>query len=107
YGPYRFLPRNDPNFTAAYFDEVGLYSFGRQPEAVFWNLTQLAGTLTLVSEEEPLRDALNLFTDAYHQALREAVLQRLGLRSRGEADDAALVQAVFRAMAEGGEALRW
>ena len=25
YGPYRFLPRNDPNFTAAYFDQAGLY----------------------------------------------------------------------------------
>ena len=43
YGPYRFLPHNDPNFTAAYFDHAGLYSFGRQPEAVFWNLRQLAG----------------------------------------------------------------
>ena len=43
YGPYRFLPRNDPNFTAAYFDQTGLYAFGRQPEAVFWNLQQLAG----------------------------------------------------------------
>ena len=50
YGPYRFLPRNDPNFTAAYFDETGLYAFGRQPEAVFWNLRQLAGCLTLVAE---------------------------------------------------------
>nr|MBP8246913.1 YdiU family protein [Phenylobacterium sp.] len=38
YGPYRFLPHNDPNFVAAYFDSQGLYSFGRQPEAVFWNL---------------------------------------------------------------------
>src|SRR5207253_5106393 len=54
YGPYRFLPKNDPNFTAAYFDETGLYSFGRQPEAVFWNLRQLAGALTLASETEPL-----------------------------------------------------
>ena len=43
YGPYRFLPRNDPNFIAAYFDQAGLYAFGRQPEAVFWNLRQLAG----------------------------------------------------------------
>ena len=42
YGPYRFLPRNDPNFVAAYFDHSGLYSFGRQPEAVFWNLTRPA-----------------------------------------------------------------
>ena len=62
YGPYRFLPRNDPNFVAAYFDETGLYSFGRQPEAVLWNLQQLAGALTLVAETEPLVEALNSFS---------------------------------------------
>ena len=26
YGPWRFLPRNDPDFTAAYFDHSGLYA---------------------------------------------------------------------------------
>jgi uncharacterized protein YdiU (UPF0061 family) len=35
------------------------------------------------------------------------MLDRLGLAPRGEAEDAALVQAAFRAIAEGGEALRW
>ena len=38
YGPYRFLPNYDPGFTAAYFDETGLYAYGRQPNAVLWNL---------------------------------------------------------------------
>ncbi len=74
YGPYRFLPRNDPNFVAAYFDQTGLYSFGRQPEAVFWNLQQLAGALTLVSETEPLVEALNGFSPAYRDELRAAML---------------------------------
>jgi len=107
YGPYRFLPRSDPNFTAAYFDETGLYSFGRQPEAVFWNLTQLAGTLTLLADETRLRAALDDFAPLYHQALREAVVMRLGLVSRGEDADKALLQTVFAALADGGEALRW
>jgi serine/tyrosine/threonine adenylyltransferase len=107
YGPYRFLPRNDPNFTAAYFDQTGLYCFGRQPEAVFWNLSQLAGTLTLLADEAPLRAALEAFGEAYHQALRDAMLMRLGLVSQGRDADAALVQAAFAAMAEGGDALRW
>src|SRR5215217_3196082 len=70
YGPWRFLPRNDPNFTAAYFDSSGLYSFGRQPEAAFWNLQQLAGTLTLVAESDPLVAALNGFAIAYRDGLR-------------------------------------
>ncbi len=41
YGPWRFLPVLDPAFTAAYFDETGLYAYGRQPDALFWNLTRL------------------------------------------------------------------
>ena len=28
FGPWRFLPVSDPNFTAAYFDTQGLYRFG-------------------------------------------------------------------------------
>jgi len=107
YGPYRFLPRNDPNFVAAYFDSAGLYSFGRQPEAVFWNLRQLAGTLRLVADEVPLVDALNRFSGAYRSSLSAAMLRRLGLVARGGEDDAAMAGAAFRALAEGGESLRW
>jgi len=107
YGPYRFLPKSDPNFTAAYFDHSGLYSFGRQPEAVFWNLQQLAGCLSLVTESDPLVDALNGFGPAYRRELMAAMLARLGVAPRGEAEDAELVQASFRALAEGGDRLRW
>ncbi|WP_374572822.1 protein adenylyltransferase SelO [Phenylobacterium sp.] len=107
YGPYRFLPRNDPGFTAAYFDQTGLYAFGRQPEAVFWNLQQLGGAFTLVADREPLVDALNRFPPAYRRALSAAVLARLGVRSRTPELDAALVNAAFRALASGGEPLRW
>lgn len=107
YGPWRFLPRNDPNFVAAYFDQSGLYSFGRQPEAVFWNLQQLAACLTLVGEQAGLLSALNGFSDAYRAALREAMLDRLGVKSRAPGEDVELVNAAFRALAESGEALRW
>jgi uncharacterized protein YdiU (UPF0061 family) len=107
YGPYRFLPKNDPNFVAAYFDHTGRYAFGRQPEVVLWNLRQLAGALTPVSETEPLAAALNGFAAAYRGALRTAMLDRLGLVSRGADEDVELVNAAFRALASGGEALRW
>ena len=42
YGPWRWAPVLDPHFTAAYFDQTGLYAFGRQPEALLWNLARLA-----------------------------------------------------------------
>ena len=107
YGPWRFLPRNDPNFVAAYFDHQGLYSFGRQPEAVFWNLQQLAACLSLVSDQAGLLAALNGFSDTYRAALRGAILHRLAVRSRDDEADVELVNAAFRALAEGGETLRW
>ena len=108
YGPWRFLPRNDPNFTAAYFDHSGLYSFGRQPETVFWNLQQLAGCLAQVTDDAGLIAALNTFSDLYRDALRSAMLDRLGLKSRSTEDDVALVQAAFVALAAGeGDSLRW
>ena len=34
YGPWRWTPYWDGHFTAAYFDQSGLYAFGRQPETV-------------------------------------------------------------------------
>ncbi|MBX3483367.1 protein adenylyltransferase SelO [Phenylobacterium sp.] len=107
YGPYRFLPYSDPNFVAAYFDSAGLYSFGRQPEAVFWNLQQLAGCLSLVTGSDPLVDALNGFGPAYRAELMAAMLVRLGVRPKSAEEDAELVQASFQGMAEGGERLRW
>jgi uncharacterized protein YdiU (UPF0061 family) len=107
YGPWRFLPRNDPNFTAAYVAHQGLYSFGRQPEAVFWNLQQLASCLTLVTDQARLLEALNGFTDAYRIALRGAMLDRLGLKGRDPDTDVELINSAFRALSEGGDALRW
>ena len=74
---------------------------------MFWNLRQLAGALTLVSPSEPLVEALNGFSAAYREALAAAMLNRLGLEPRGDEADVALVNAAFKALAEGGEALRW
>ena len=107
YGPWRFLPEYDPAFTAAYFDQTGLYAFARQPEAVFWNLTQLAGCLKLIAEVEPLTDALNGFGPAYIRELRAAFLMRLGVHSLGEAADQRLVDTTLALLREGAAALRW
>ncbi|HEX8232626.1 MAG TPA: YdiU family protein [Caulobacteraceae bacterium] len=107
YGPWRFLPRLDPGFTAAYFDRTGLYAYGRQPEAVFWNLSQLGGALTLLAEQDPLIEALNRFAPAYERELVTAVLARLNLRARALEEDAALVNAALALLARSGEALRF
>jgi uncharacterized protein YdiU (UPF0061 family) len=107
YGPYRFLPYNDPQFTAAYFDHSGLYAFGRQPAAVFWNLQQLAACLQPLADPDALVAALNGFGPAYRDALCGAMRARLGVESAGAEADAALASAAFGVLQAGGEALRW
>ncbi len=80
YGPWRFIPTPDPNFTAAYFDQTGLYAYGRQGEAAGWNLAQLGGTLTLLSDPEKLTQLLQHFPALFNQALENNFLRRLGLK---------------------------
>ncbi|MES1158977.1 MAG: protein adenylyltransferase SelO [Terricaulis silvestris] len=95
YGPWRFAPTSDPSFTAAYFDETGLYAFGRQPEAVSWALAQFGGALTLVSETAPLEAALAGLAPAYQRALVDRVLARLGLAPSDTERDLDFLQALF------------
>ena len=84
YGPWRFTPYWEPEFTAAYFDHYGLYAFGRQPEAIHWDLAQLAGCLSLVAEAPPLSDMLAGWSDRFEQALIDALLRRLGVAPADE-----------------------
>ena len=102
YGPWRWLPKWEPSFTAAYFDHSGLYAFGRQPEAIRWNLGQLAMALRRVCEAEPLVAAFNRFGECYADALTRRFCWRLGVASRGREADSALVAAAEKAMREGG-----
>ena len=83
YGPYRFLPHYDPDFTAAYFDESGLYAYGRQPEAVIWNLEQLANCLLYVhADRASLIEAMRMFVPTFNDAAGEFIRERLGLVER-------------------------
>jgi serine/tyrosine/threonine adenylyltransferase len=100
YGPWRWLPQWDPSFTAAYFDHAGLYAFGRQPEALYWNCGQLAIALRTLVEAPPLLAALERFGPLYMAHIRRRWLWRLGFASRGEEADGAVVAACEAAMAE-------
>lgn len=96
YGPYRFLPTLNANHTAAYFDRNSLYAFGRQPEIMYWNLSQLANCLALVVEDDVLIDGLGTYADHYRTALRNAVFARLGLEAKNIDDDIKFVMDTFR-----------
>jgi len=94
YGPWRFTPTWDERFTAAYFDETGLYAFGRQPEAIHWDLAQLAGCLALVADAPPLADRLQAWPAQFEAALVSKLLERLGILSTDRALAAALITAL-------------
>jgi uncharacterized protein YdiU (UPF0061 family) len=79
YGPWRWTPYWDGAFTAAYFDHAGLYAFGRQPEALHWNLLQLARSLLHISTPEALEPILNGYKESFQKALRGAICARLGV----------------------------
>jgi serine/tyrosine/threonine adenylyltransferase len=102
YGPWRWLPGWDPTFTAAYFDHSGLYSFGRQPEAIHWNCGQLAVALRQLAEAPPLIAALERFGPLYQAALTRRFLWRLGLGTNGFERDGALIAAAEAAMRASG-----
>ena len=102
YGPWRFTPHWEPGFTAAYFDHQGLYAFGRQAEAIHWDVAQLAIALRTFTEAEPLIAALECFPALYSEALRRRFFWRLGVPDAADAADAStLVEEAVRAMIGG------
>lgn len=97
YGPWRFIDRYSPMFTAAYFDHGGLYAFGRQPETMVWNLQRLAECF---DDVVPVEGLLDILREHYTSWLQEAVLARfaarLGITAQGLEADVALVDATYQ-----------
>lgn len=95
YGPYRFLPVYDPNFTAAYFDQSGLYCFGRQPAIFLWNLTRFAECLQFAFPELNTTLALDEFSSEFNRYVCSQFIHRLGLSEKGTPHDQELLSLFF------------
>lgn len=101
FGPWRFLPKSDPNFVAAYFDQQGLYRFGRQPVQGGWALQQLASALLLLAEADDLAAALAPYQVAYRDSFVAHTHALLGIAPVGEAEaDTGFLQAFYGWMSE-------
>ena len=98
YGPWRFTPEWDVGFTAAYFDQTGLYAFGRQPEAIQWDLAQLGGCLAFLTDAKPLTAILEDWGGRFEAALIEAFMRRLGVEPLGTEEDRGLAGAILSAL---------
>ena len=99
YGPWRFLPTLDPTFTAAYFDERGLYAYGRQSEASLRNVNHLADALSHVKLTVDRGTLKREYEARYRRALRERIAWRLGLEPGSTATATALGSAVLDLLA--------
>lgn len=103
FGPWRFLATSDPNFTAAYFDQQGLYRFGRQPVQGGWALQQLASALLLLAEADDLARALAPYEAAYRDSFVAHTHALLGLAPTGDAPgDLGFLQAFYGWMTQSG-----
>ena len=79
YGPFAFLPTYNPEFTAAYFDHYGRYSYGNQPGICKLNLELLQQPLGAVIDKAEMQVALAKFEEYYFPYYKELMLQKLGL----------------------------
>lgn len=78
YGPYAFIPTYNPDFTAAYFDYYGRYSYGNQPGICKLNLEMLQQPLKAVIPQDKMEAALAKFDEHYYQNYRQLMLNKLG-----------------------------
>ncbi len=79
YGPFAFIEELDPNFTAAYFDENGIYSFGRQPSICKSNLRLLQEPLAMLLPKEAMNELLDRFGPIYASHYQFCMNRRIGL----------------------------
>ncbi|QIL02089.1 YdiU family protein [Sphingomonas sinipercae] len=98
YGPWRFTPHWDADFTAAYFDHYGLYAFGRQPEAIHWDVAQFAGCLSLLTPVAGLTETLGGWGETFERSLIDALIHRLGVAPSMPDADRDLAAAIVRAL---------
>ncbi len=89
YGPYAFIPTYNPQFTAAYFDYYGRYSYGNQPAICRLNLEMLQLPLAAVIPVADMEAALAKFDEHYYITYRQLMLNKLGFEQlpEPEADD--------------------
>lgn len=88
YGPWRFTSHWEDGFTAAYFDHAGLYAFGRQAEAIHWNLAQLAMALVGGEDHPGIVAVFGDWPELFQNRFAARFLWRLGLVT----DDPALAR---------------
>ncbi|MFB2969460.1 YdiU family protein [Aerosakkonema sp. BLCC-F183] len=78
YGPYAFIPTYNPQFTAAYFDYYGRYSYSNQASICHLNLEMLQQPLAAVIPPDDMEVGLTQFEEHYLSTYKQLMLNKLG-----------------------------
>jgi uncharacterized protein YdiU (UPF0061 family) len=100
YGPYRFMPQYDAEFTAAYFDQEGLYCYGRQPHSFFWNLNQLGHSLKKAYPDLEFEKILENFSLNFNNSIQKYFSRRINLKFKSTEDCSIAISEFFKLMEE-------
>lgn len=99
YGPFGFLDAFDPGHICNHSDHQGRYAWARQPSVAFWNLHALAqALLPLIEDSDAALEELEVYKDAFAQAMLTHWRAKLGLQTHEDADQA-LIDDLLRRMA--------
>lgn len=99
YGPYAFMDKYDPRFTAAYFDYASRYCYRNQPAVCHWNLRMLQRPLKRIMPQEKLDAALAQYEDHYWRYYNQRMLHKLGFESLSNPLGADLVKQTIELLA--------
>ncbi|NJL61794.1 MAG: YdiU family protein [Methylacidiphilales bacterium] len=97
YGPYAFIPNFDSQFTAAYFDYSGRYSYGNQPGICKLNLELLQRPLAAAIRTKDMETGLSSFEDFYDAEYRRLMLRKLGFEQLDNSGDNPELEELLRA----------
>ena len=99
YGPFGFLDAFDPGHICNHSDHQGRYAWARQPNVAFWNLHALAqALLPLIEDSDAALEALEVYKEAFAQAMLARWRAKLGLQAAEDADRE-LIDELLRRMA--------
>lgn len=99
YGPFGFLDRFNPGFTANSSDAKGRYAWSKQPEIGYWNLSKLGETLVSLCGASALESELNEYQGIYNRTFRKLMGKKLGLMMLDE-EFTHLVGRLFQILSE-------
>lgn len=100
YGPYAFIPTYNPQFTAAYFDYAGRYSYGNQPLICRLNLEMLQAPLSMAIATKDLDAGLTEFDEHFLGSYNQLMLQKLGINAAPVSEPDELVKLTVQLLRE-------